>query len=151
MAISTDATVLFYGTRDTLTTTGSSTTDGSVTQANSTVWTNDDDAPMASFDAVLTFGTGPTANSSVDLFARLMNINSTNDEDAPQTDFQQHYLGSFVLDNVTSAQYRAIGPIVLPNMMTSQDYQFYIQNNGGQTLSANWSLFITPIAYGPHA
>lgn len=151
MAIGTDSTILFYGTEDTLTTAGSSTTDGSVTQANSSNWTNDDDAPMASFRAILTFGTAPTAGSSVDLYARLMEIDTTNDEDAPATDWKQHYLGSFVLDNVTTAQYRVIGPVGLPSQETSQQYQFYIENNGGQTLSANWSLYVIPVAYGPHA
>lgn len=149
MAISTDAAIEFYGTQDTVTSSTAAVTDGSFSAQEDT-WTNDDDAPIASMVFSGTYSSAPDANSSVDLYARLLNIDSTNDQDTPDANYGHVYLGSFPLNDVTSAQYVAID-IRLPNTVTSQQYEFYIQNNGGQTLSAGWNLKITPKTYGPHA
>lgn len=151
MAISTDSAIDFFGTQDTVTSSSSSVADGafSVT-ADITQWTNDDDAPSASMTLEATYATAPDANSSVNLYARLMNIQSTNDQDVPDGNYQHTYLGSFPLNNVTTAQYIAID-VPLPNAYSSQVYEFYIENNGGQTISAGWDLYVTPKTIGPHA
>lgn len=151
MEIGADSLVEFFGTQDTVTSGSSSVTDGSFSVAGDiTTWTNDDDAPMASVVFEGTYSVSPTASSSVNLYARLMNIQSTNDQNAPDANFQHVYLGSFPLNDVTTAQYTAID-VRLPNTKTSQEYEFYIENNGGQTLSAGWDLYVTPKTYGPHA
>jgi len=151
MAISTDSLIEFFGTQDTVTSSSSSVTDGSFSVAGDiTTWTNDDDAPMASVVLEATYSSAPDANSVVNLYARLMNIQSTNDQDAPDANFQHVYLGTFPLNDVTSAQYIPID-VKLPNTKTSQEYDFYIQNEAGQTLSAGWDLYVTPKTYGPHA
>jgi len=151
MAIGTDDAVDKYGTQDTVTSSSSSVADGVLSVAGDiTTWTNDDDATIAAIIFEGTFATAPDANSSVHLYARLMNIQSTNDAEAPDvTNFEPKYLGSFPLNDVTSAQYAPID-IRLPNQKTSQEYDFYIKNGGGQTLSAGWDLYITPKTYGPH-
>jgi len=151
MAISTDSLIEFFGTQDTVTSSSSSVTDGSFSVAGDiTTWTNDDDAPMASVVLEATYSSAPDANSVVNLYARLMNIQSTNDQGAPDANFQHVYLGTFPLNDVTSAQYIPID-VKLPNTKTSQEYDFYIQNEAGQTLSAGWDLYVTPKTYGPHA
>lgn len=151
MAISTDALIEFFGTQDAVTSGSSAVTDGSFSVSGDiTTWTNDDDAPMAAVVLEATYSVAPGANSSVSLYARPMNIQSTNDQDAPDANFQHVYLGSFPLNDVTSAQYITLD-VTLPNAKTSQEYEFYIENNGGQTLSAGWDLYVTPKTYGPHA
>lgn len=79
-----------------------------------------------------------------------MNIQSTNDQNEPEADFLHKFLGSFPVENVTSAQYVAID-VRLPNTKTSQEYDFYIENQTGQTISAGWDLYVTPKTIGPHA
>ena len=80
-----------------------------------------------------------------------MNIaDTTKDADAPNADIQREFLGAFVLDNVTTEQVIAV-QVALPNNKSSQEYEFYIENQGGQTISAGWSLQITPKTIGPHA
>ena len=79
-----------------------------------------------------------------------MNIDSTNDQITPDANFGHVYLGSFPLDDTISTQYIPLD-IRLPNTYTSQVYEFYIENNGGQTMSAGWTLKITPKTIGPHA
>ena len=150
MAISTDSAIEFFGTQDTVTSSSSSVTDGSFSVSGDiTTWTNDDDAPQAAVVFEGTYSTAPTADTTVDLYARLMNVQSTNDQDAPDSNFLHYYLGSFPLNDVTSAQYIVIR-VALPNTKTSQEYDFYIQNNAGQTLSAGWDLYVTPLTVGPH-
>ena len=153
MAISTDAAIEFFGSQDTLGNTTSAVTDGSFSDGTNDLnaWTNDDDAPLAT--AVLTFTTATTgdAGSVINLYARLVDIQSTNDAEVPDSNFKHVFLGSFPHNNPsTSAQYHAIR-IGLPNTQTSQVYHFYIENQTGQTISAGWDLYITPIAIGPHA
>lgn len=151
MAIGTDAVIEFFGTQGTVTSSSSAVTDGSFSVAGDiTTWTNNDDAPIAAVVFEGTYSVAPDANSSVNLYARLMNVQSTNDQEAPDANYQHTYLGSFPLNDVTTAQYTSI-VVTLPNGKTSQEYDFYIENNGGQTLSAGWDLYVTPKTYGPHA
>ena len=149
MAISTDAAIEFFGTQDTITGSGGTVVDAAFGAA-ATTWTNDDDAPMASVVLSCSYTTAPDANSSVNLYLRLLSIQSTNSQDVPDANFGHVYVGSFPLNDVTTQQYIPID-IRLPNTVTSQQYNFYIENNGGQTMDSDWNLYITPKAIGPHA
>lgn len=149
MAISTDAAIEFFGTQDTITGSGGTVADAAFGAA-ATTWTNDDDARYASIILDCSFTTAPDANSSVNLYLRLLNIQSTNDQDVPDANFPHVYVGSFPLNDVTTQQWCPID-IILPNTKTSQEYNFYIENKGGQTMDSDWDLHITPKAIGPHA
>lgn len=148
MAIGTDAAIHFFGAQDTVTSTGASTADAAFTSAGT--WTNVDDAPMAAAVAMFDWSVAPDANSVVNLYARMDNIDGANDQDAPDANYQHTYLGSFPVNDVITNQYIAID-IALPNTATSQVYNFYIENKTGQTIQVNWSLKITPKTIGPHA
>lgn len=149
MAISTDSAIEFFGTQDTITGSGGTVADAAFGAA-ATTWTNDDDAPMASVVLSCSYTTAPDANSSVNLYLRPLNIQSTNDQDVPDANFTHVFVGSFPLNDVTSQQYIPID-IRLPNTVTSQQYNFYIENNGGQTMDSDWNLYVTPKTIGPHA
>ena len=155
MAIGTDAAIEFYGTQDTVTAGGgTSAVSNSAFSASGDVvsggWTNDDDAVYASMVGAFTFGTAPTSYSVINLYARLMDIDGTNDQDTPTATYTHTYLGSFPVRNSASTQYVSI-EIGLPNTKTSQVYEFYIENKTGQTISAGWTMKVTPKALGPHA
>ena len=152
MAIGTDDTIVKFGTLDDLDSSAASVASAAFSVAGDlATWTNDDDAPMAVVVGLFTFGTAPTARSAINLFARPLNIADTSkDQPVPTTDQPITYLGSFVLDNVTSEQVIAID-VSLPLVKSSQEFEFYIENQGGQTLSSGWSLQITPKTYGPAA
>lgn len=150
MAISTDAAIEFFGTQDTLGTSSAavSSTNFSIASDLST-FTNDDDAPQASVTLFVDYSVAPTASSSISLFLQLLNVQSTNDNDVPDANFQHVFVGAFPVNNVTTAQYITID-IALPNGKTSQEYVPFIQNNTGQTIPAGWDMFITPKTIGPH-
>lgn len=153
MAIGTDAAIEFFGTQDTVTAGGGTSAvsnDAFSVGADAAAWTNDDDAVMATMVAMLDWATAPNANSYVNLYARLMNIDGTNDQDVPDANYPHVFLGSFPINDVTTNQYIAI-EIGLPNTVSSQVYEFYVENKTGQTLQAGWTMKITPKAIGPHA
>ena len=153
MAIGTLSAIHFFGTPDVLGTTPATVVNGAVSLASDlSEWTNDDDAPLASVLLEFETDTTGTAGTTVDLYCQLMNVASTNDEEAPDvTNFLHRYMGSFPHNNPSVAvQYSTI-IVALPNTYTSQVYNFYIVNNTGQTIADTWDLTITPITYGPHA
>ena len=152
MAIGTDAAIEFFGTQDALDDTSGSVADAAFSASSDLLtWTNDDDAITANLVFSGTYASAPDASSSVNCYVQLLNIDgSTGDQDAPDANFQHTYVGSFPLNDVTSAQLVSIN-ISLPNVITSQIYQFYIENTAGQTLSAGWEILVTPKAIGPHA
>ncbi len=151
MTISTNAAIEFFGTQTTVTGTTAAVANNTFSVTGDIVaFINSDDAPQASVVASLDWSVSPDDNGSVSLFARLMNIDATNDQDVPNANFQHVYLGSFPINNVTTNQYIAI-EISLPNTTSSQVYEFYIENQTGQTIQANWTLKVTPKTLGPHA
>ncbi len=156
MAIGTNDTVDKFGTRDEVTSAPATVADTAYsTLADTGIWVNDDDAPFALFTLQLTaagLAGVPTAGSVVDLFTSLQDITDTTD-DAPlaKANFEHYYLGSFPVTNADEDQSIAIGPIRLPNLVTSQGHVFQIKNNIGQALGTTWQLFVTPTTFGPAA
>lgn len=150
MAISTDAAVEFFGTQDTLGTSSAAVANNAFSIAGDlSTWVNDDDAPQASVVLLANFSVAPTANSSINLYLRPLDIQSTNDSTVPDANFQHVYAGSFPLNDSTVAQYINI-QIALPNNATSQNYEFYVENKSGQSLPSGWDIYVTPKTLGPH-
>lgn len=151
MAITTNAAVNVFGTQDTLGTSSSAVAnDAFSVAADLSTWTNDDDAPLASVTLLANFSVAPDASSAINLYLRLLDVQSTNDQDVPDANFQHVYVGSFPLNDVTTAQYIPID-IALPNAQTSQQYEFYVENKSGQSLPAGWDIYVTPKTLAPHA
>jgi len=151
MAITTDSAIEVFGTQDTLGTSSAAVVDAAFSIAGDlSTFTNDDDAPQASVILLADFSVAPDVNSSINLYLRPLNIQSTNDGDVPDDNFQHIYVGSFPLNDVTTAQYILI-TIGLPNTKTSQEYEFYVENKSGQSLPAGWDIFVTPKTIAPHA
>ena len=151
MAITTDAAIDFFGTQDTLGTSSSAVTDTSFSVAGDlSTWVNDDDAKETAVVLNVNYSVAPDANSVINLYLRPLNIQSTNDQEIPDANFLHTYVGSFPVNDVTTSQFSSI-IISLPNVETSQNYEFYVENQTGQTMPAGWDIFVTPKAIGPHA
>ena len=150
-ALPTGSAIEFFGDQDTLGTSSAAVADAAFSIAGDlSTWTNDDDAVSASVTLLANFSVAPTANTSINLYLRLLDVQSTNDGTVPDANFQHTYVGSFPLNDSTVAQYITID-IGLPNSVTSQDYEFYVENQSGQSLPAGWDIYVTPKAIGPHA
>lgn len=159
MAIAADALIDFFGTQDPVTAGGgtSAVTNGSFSASGDAAsWTNDDDARQAGFVLKFQYPSGTIVEDGVELYARLMNVDSTNDEPQPDAGWSPHYLGKFTTDTnqaATTDTYYVLdqGTTFLPNQYASQVYEFYIKNNTDVTMTAGWTLKITPLTGGPHA
>jgi len=160
MAIGTDDAVLKFGTGDVVTVAGgtSAVTNTSFSASGDVVsggWTNDDDATQFSFLLKFQYPSGTIADT-INLYARLINCDGTAAADEPQPDagWKHHSLGSFTMDTnqaATTDTYYVLGPVVLPATESSQDYEFYVENQSDVTMTAGWTLTIIPYTVGPHA
>lgn len=141
---------LTFGTQKTLEANGASITNNSIAQADDAsygVVADGGNYPHARFVFSGAFATAPTENTVLGLYARSLNIDSTNDADAPETSCPVRFVGTFVLNNVTTTQYLEVVAYDVP-----WEADYYIHNNGsGQTLSAGWTLKVTPFSYVPGA
>ena len=155
MPIGTNAAVWFFGTEDTVDDGSTQAISNAAFSVDVATWTNDDDAPQASFVLMFQFPSGTITTGGIHLYARLLNTNGTTDAPVPSANYLSQYLGSFatgVTQMAATTNYALeLGPVDLPMMKTSQEYQFYLQNSCGVTMSAGWTLKITPMALGPHA
>lgn len=157
MAIGADSAIFFYGTQDSVSDGSTSViTDGSFSvAADITSWTNDDDAPLADMVLKWQYPSGTiSAGASINVYAQLLNIQSTNDETVPDASNTKHFLGSFKVDEglaATTDEYVGLNSIALPSFYTSQIIDFYFENSTGVSISAGWAAWITPKTLGPHA
>lgn len=150
MAIAIDDVIEKFAAQETITIAGASTANNAFTIAGTT-WTNTNDVQMASMVAMFDWNTtAPTIGTVVNLYGRPIAIQSTNDGNVPNADFPNIYLGSFPIEDVLFNQYVLLD-IYLPNTKSQQDWTFYIENKSGQTIEANWELYITPKTIGPKA
>lgn len=101
--------------------------------------------PDARFVLTGTFATAPTEGAVLSLYARPIDVDGTADAEAPETTRPTVLVGNFVVNNVTTPQTMMLIALSIP---WAADY--YIHNNGtGQTLSAGWTLRVTPCTIGP--
>ena len=158
MAINTDNLIDFFGTQDVVSASGgtSAVTDDSFSAAaDMDEWTNDDDAPFAVAVLKFQYPSGTIDTGGVHLYMQLKNIDSTNDEPQPDANFEQHFIGTFPTDAglaATTDNYVSLGQqFELPNHYSSQVYEFAIKNSCGVTLTAGWTVKVTPVTKGVHA
>ena len=155
MTIGADDAIDKFGSRTALGNTTSAVTNNSFSDGTNDLdaWTNSDDADFAAMTLEFTTATTGDAGSVVNLYARLMNIGNAGTEDAevPDTNFPNTYMGSFPHNNPSTSAQAAPIIISLPNVVTSQVYEFYIENKLGQDISSGWELTVSPKAKGPHA
>lgn len=97
------------------------------------------------------FGAALTSTGSwyCGLWRQNLNIDSTNDEAAPSASNKLHYCGSFVLPNSaasTGNQYVALTDVELV-----ADQAYFIECQLNTSLSAGWTLKVTPKSLKPAA
>lgn len=143
-----------YGTTKTLTTTGASITNNQLSTAAGVTYSQTDtlDYPDAVFVlGTAGFGGTPTSGTTIDLYLRPLNIDSTISAPAPPTGastatYKGQYVGSFVLtaNGFSGITYQCIGYDI------PRSGEAYLFNNGtGVSANANWTLKITPRTIGP--
>ena len=143
-----------FGTQDTITTgtPGAIATGAFSVSGDVDAWTNDDDAPLGVFSLSCQWATVTgVANKRIAIYARVMDIDGTNDPVAPSTNRKWNPIGAFFVyaPAITTTYYFDAGIVRLPNAKADQVYEFYLENLTGQTISSGWTLKVTPVTHGP--
>ena len=103
--------------------------------------------PDADFVLAVAFATAPTINTTIDLYAQELDIDGTSDAIAPTTTYKTRYIGNFVVAAQTATQYLKVRGYDVPLIAS-----YFLHNNAtGQTMSAGWTLKVTPRTIGPAA
>ena len=143
-------TIIKLGTPKTLEANGASIANNTLAQADDANYSISADGayfPDAKFVVAVTFGTAPAEGTTLALYARPLDIDGTNDAEVPETTRPTVFIGTFAVNNVTTAQY-----IELLAQDVPWGAAYYIHNNGtGQTVSAGWTLKVTPCTVAPAA
>ena len=149
--IGTGDAVLKFSTQADLDNTSSAVTSTSFSvAADSLTLTNTDDALGCGLVLECTFSVAPDANSSVALFLQALNIEGVNDAPIPTANFQHDFRKSFPVKDQTAIQRIPID-ITFPKGKSAAEYQPFIQNNAGQTISAGWRILRTLATVGSKA
>ena len=156
MAVGADSAVEFFGTLDAVDDTSTSAvSDGAMSAAaDITAWTNDDDAPYAKLILLWQYASG-TIDGHINIHIRPINVDGTNDTPQPTASNQIGFCGRFEIDTgqsaTTDTAYVAYVPLTPYSVKSSQEYEFYLYNDSGVGMSANWDLDIVPATLGAHA
>lgn len=148
MAIEINDLIVKVGTRKVLESSGASLTDGAFGLANDAGYnraTDGLDAPDAVLDFSGAFSVAPT-NGAIYVHCRPLNVVGANPSDIPDANFSPWRTYILRLNDVTTTQYLQIPMPGIP-----AEFDAYIEIDAGQTLSAGWTLAITPATEGPKA
>ena len=136
------------GTTKTLEANGASIANNAVGQADDANYDIGSDGasyPDAEFVLACAFATAPTEGTVIALYARPLDVDGTNDTEAPEAARPTRFITSFVANNVTTTQYMTELARDVPKLAS-----YYLHNNAtGQTISAGWTLKVTPRTYKP--
>lgn len=142
--------ILVIGTPKTLEANGASIANVAIGQADDATYGIVADGsyyPHAKFVLSCAFSVAPTEGTTIVLCARPLNIDSTNDSEAPEATRLGTPLGLFTVNNVTTTQYIECCVEHVP-----WEAEYYLYNSGtGQTMSAGWTLKVTPYTFKPAA
>lgn len=143
-------TIIVLGTPKTLEANGAAIVNNVLEQADDASYSVIADGggfPDAKFVISGSFATAPTEGTTLALYARPLDIDGTADAEVPETTRPTVFIGTFVVNNVTTTQ---TIEMIAQDVPWKADY--YLHNNGtGQTLSAGWSLKVTPFTVAPAA
>lgn len=157
MAIGSNDAIEKFGTLDTVSAGGgtSAVNDAAMSAAaDAAAWTNDDDAP----DVVLILKfqkPSGTPDGHIYIHVRPINVDGTDDAYQPDATDRVSQAGVFQVPtglgnatDVTCVKQISLLPF---QCKSSQEYEFYVFNDAGVTMSAGWTLKVRPVTMGPHA
>lgn len=139
-------TIVAFGTTKTLEANGAAISNNTVAQADDATYDQVADGggfAFADFALSFTFGTAPTENAVLAIYARPLDIDGTSDAEVPETTRPTFFVGSIPVNNVTTAQFGFLMERKVPPKAA-----YYVHNLAtGQTVSAGWTLKVTPRSY----
>ena len=155
MAIVTDDAILKFGTKDVIDSTAGTIANDAFSVAGDvdSTWSNDDDAQWGMALLKLQFDTTMPTVGSIGLYARLLDVEGTDDMPIPSTDYPHIYVGTFPIDFSVANDvdfYTMIPLFQMPMSKSSQIIEWYLKNDDtGRVIGIAWNLWVAPITLGP--
>jgi len=138
--------VAVWGTTKVLESAGGAIANNALLQADDAVYdlvVDGSSFPHAEFVLTGTFAAAPTEGAVLALYARPLDIDGTSDAEIPEATRPTVFVGTFTVNNVTTAQTMQLNGVIAYDLPKRAEY--YVHNNGtGQALSAGWTLKVTP-------
>lgn len=138
--------ILVYGATKTLEANGAIIANNALAQADDATYDLVVDGggyPDALFVLTGAFAVAPAEGSVLALYARPLDVDGTFDTEVPEITRPTRFIGSFVVNNVTTTQTMELTAYDLPRKA-----EYYVHNSGtGQSLSAAWTMKVTPRTY----
>jgi hypothetical protein len=139
----------YHGTVTTLEANGGSCATGAIIAANDasldlTAYTAPANYPHVRFALSVTLGATPTVNTIIELIARELNFDGTNDAPTPDATYRHKGVGAFTVINSASIQYYVCDVYDCPPIA-----DYYLFNSTGTTAATGWTLKATPFTFGP--
>ncbi len=140
--------IVKLGTTKTLEANGGAIATDVIVQANDASYSLAADGayyPDAEFVLGCTYGSAPLSGPPISLLARPINVDGTSDTEVPEAGRPTRFIGNFFPNNVTTPQYMTLVGRDLP-----LEAEYYLYNaSTGQTVSAGWTLKVTPRTVAP--
>jgi len=135
--------ILVKGSPKTLEANGAAIANNALAQADDAIYDIFADAggmTEARIGVQFQFATAPTEGTVLAIYAQPLDIIGTSDAEVPEATRPTVYIGSVVVNNVTTVQTAEVIARDLPWKAA-----YYLHNNGtGQTVSAGWVMEFTP-------
>ena len=135
--------ILVKGTPKTLEANGAAIANNALAQADDAIYdifTDGAGMTDARIGVQFKFATAPTEGTVLAIYAQPLDIIGTADAEVPEATRPTVYIGSVVVNNVTTVQTAEVIARDLPWKAA-----YYLHNNGtGQTVSAGWVMEFTP-------
>ncbi len=149
MSIGTNDSAVKLGSRAVLESSGSGSISNGALAAATTAYNAaaaGSNAPDGVFALSVGYSTGPTENTTIDLYAQPLDVDGTSGHDspAPTSTYRQKFIGSFVVRNASGWQYLELQARDLP-----RNAVYYLHNLTGQTVNTGWGLSVVPATLGP--
>lgn len=140
--------IVVRGTPRVLEANGAAITNNAIGQADDATYdttTHGGGFPHIEFVASMTFTVAPLVNSVIEVVARALDIDGTNDAPVPTATYRNRKVGFLVVKDVTTLQTLTCLCERVPKLA-----EYYLYNNAtGQTIPATWTATVTPLTYKP--
>jgi hypothetical protein len=133
-----------------LATSGASATSGQIVSVGTLTTANHVNFPFADFMLNATWAASHASGSSVNLYARHLNIDGTNDQDSPGASFRHELVGVFPAPGSGASGSHIVFCRDVPTSPIG-DVEYFIENSTNATINAGWKVTVYPKSYVPGA
>lgn len=133
-----------------LATSGASATSGQIVSVGTLATTGHTNFPFADFMLNATWAASHASGSSVNLYARHLDIDGTGDQDPPGASFRHELVGVFPVPGSAASGSHIVLCRDVPTSPIGP-VEYFVENSTNATINAGWKVTVYPKSYVPGA